>query len=62
MTGKCWYDKDALSQTPSRPVTPADRRQATRQAAMLATDAGDLAMLLDMLGLNPAEGAQRRAA
>ena len=62
MTGKYWYDKDALSQSPSRPVTAEGRARAVRQTAMLATDAEDLRRLLDMLDLDPAEGAQRRAA
>lgn len=45
-----------------QPVEASERRHATRQVAMLATDAEDCAMLLDMLGLDPAEGMQRRAA
>ena len=43
-----------------QPVSPQVRRHATRQVAMLATNAEDCAMLLDMLGLDAAEGKTRR--
>jgi hypothetical protein len=45
-----------------RRVSPEGRRRAVRQAAMLATDAEDLRQLLNMLGLDPVEGLQKRAA
>ncbi|HYS37722.1 MAG TPA: hypothetical protein VEO01_19065 [Pseudonocardiaceae bacterium] len=38
------------------PATPEQRRQAVLAVAKLARDATDLAKLLAMLGLDPAEG------
>lgn len=61
MTGTYWYDKETLTQSPTRPLSDqarhrATRHRATRHVASMAKDAEDAAQLLDMLGLDPAEG------
>jgi hypothetical protein len=40
----------------ARPLSAWEKRRATRTTAHHATDAGDLAHLLDMIGLTAADG------
>lgn len=43
-------------------IDAEQRRRATRAVAALSNDAQECAMLLDMLGLHPAEGRTERPA
>ena len=57
--------KERLSEVVLRAGEAIDaeqRRRATRAVAALSNDAQECAMLLDMLGLHPAEGRTERPA
>ncbi|MGW1675987.1 hypothetical protein [Saccharopolyspora sp. NPDC002376] len=62
MSGQNWFDKDTLTQERPRGLTDGERHRAVRFVASNAQNADDAARLLEMLGLDPAEGKENEEA